>query len=138
LENYDSSYALANSASKIIQAADYVTDTLSDVGQDEDKFGKDFKLTLYFAAPKESEAIGLSLCRELVNVCNKTGFNNFELKMRLGDAKEKQPRWDKAFIDKELTPLAGSIKKVYVCGAPVMNEMFDRALEELAPKLKLS
>ena len=57
--------------------------------------------------------------------------------MRLSDAKEKQPRWDKAFIEKELTPLAGNIKKVYVCGAPALNETFDRAFEELAPKLKV-
>ena len=101
-------------------------------------FGKDFKLTLYFAVAKESEAIGLKLCRELERVCEKTGINNFELKMRLSDAKEKQPRWERAFIEKELTPLAGSINKIYVCGAPAMNEVFDRALEDLCPKLKMS
>lgn len=80
----------------------------------------------------------MSLCRELVSVCQKTGIDNFELKLRLSDSQEKQPRWDKAFIEAELTPLAGSMKKVYVCGAPAMNEIFDRSLEQLAPKLKLA
>jgi hypothetical protein len=66
------------------------------------------------------------------------GLNNFDLKLRLGDSKEKQPRWDNDFIETNLVPLAGSIKKIFVCGAPSMNETFDRAFEDLLGDLKLS
>jgi hypothetical protein len=52
--------------------------------------------------------------------------------MRVGGQNKKAaPRWDKNFILEQLSPLAGSISKVFVCGAPAMNEVFDRAFEEI-------
>jgi hypothetical protein len=41
---------------------------------------------------------------------------------------------------KELTQLSkeGGIAKVFVCGAPIMNQTFDMAFEEIASKLNLS
>jgi hypothetical protein len=42
------------------------------------------------------------------------------------------------FIEKELTQFRTKINKVFVCGAPTMNEVFDKAFEELAEPLGLS
>jgi len=55
--------------------------------------------------------------------------------MRLGDSKEKGPRWNAEFLVNELSPLKGSVNKVIVCGSPVMNEIFDRAFEDLVKDL---
>ena len=35
-------------------------------------------------------------------------------------------------------PLSGKISKIYVCGSPLMNEIFDRAFETLANELSIS
>lgn len=35
-------------------------------------------------------------------------------------------------------PIAGTISKITVCGAPSMNEIFDRAFEVIAAKIKVS
>lgn len=37
----------------------------------ENTFGPNFKFTLYFAAPCEEQAIGLQLCRDYYDLCNK-------------------------------------------------------------------
>ena len=57
--------------------------------------------------------------------------------MRLGDSEQKQPRWDKDFIEKQLKPLKGEVSRVFVCGAPSMNETFDQAFEKLHEELGL-
>jgi len=31
-----------------------------------------------------------------------------------------------------MMPFAGSISKIFVCGAPSMNEVFDKAFEDLS------
>jgi NAD(P)H-flavin reductase len=62
---------------------------------------------------------------------------NFTLIVRLGNALPKPHRWDKSFIREELVPFKGKIDRVYVCGAPQMNETFDRAFEELVGELEL-
>jgi len=59
--------------------------------------GPDFKLTLYFTAPSEAEAIGIELLRKLQALTLKTGV--FDLRLRLGDSTEKQARWDEKFIE---------------------------------------
>ena len=63
------------------------------------------------------------------------GFDWFELHVRLGT--DKAPRWDHSFIEGQLMPLKGKIRKLYVCGAPSMNEVFDRPLETLAAQVDL-
>ena len=103
-----------------------------------DVFGQNFKLSLYFTAPSEDQSIGIELCQKLLAVTEKLGHKNFDLKLRLSDAKEKQPRWDQTFIHDQLMPLKGSISKIYVCGAPAMNETFDRAFEKLQKDLSVS
>ena len=45
----------------------------------------------------------------------------------LSQEKFNEQRWDENFIHQEITKLGGkNIKKVWVCGPPVMNETFDR------------
>ena len=60
--------------------------------------------------------------------------------MRLSETDDggpKMPRWTPKFIEDELVPQAGQIKKIWVCGPPVMNEMFDKTLGGLASKLQI-
>ena len=52
--------------------------------------------------------------------------------------KKKPPRWDESYIEKELTPHAGKLQKVWVCGPPILNETFDKALGKLANQLKIT
>ena len=62
-------------------------------------FGPEFKLTIYFAAPSRDEAIGIELLEHFQSVCEHLQLDDrFTLKMRLGDAKEKGPRWDESFL----------------------------------------
>lgn len=104
---------------------------------DEKPFAKDFQFTLYYAAPSAEEAIGIELLKHYQSICEKQGLTNFKLVLRLGDAIDKGPRWDQAYIEKELKPLAGQIRKLYACGAPSMNEIFDKALAPMISDLKL-
>lgn len=101
-----------------------------DLIHSEKEFGPNFKLTIYYAAQKEEEAIGIELLRKFKEVQVKCSLENFDLKLRLSDSKEKQPRWDKAFLENELKLLSGKIGKIVVCGSPIMNETFDRAFED--------
>ena len=96
-------------------------------------FGSNFKFTLYFAAPSEEQAIGIKLCQEVYALTQKLGLKSFELVLRLSNAAEKQPRWEKDYIAAQIKQIeaAGAIKKIFVCGAPSMNETFDRAFEDL-------
>lgn len=99
-------------------------------------FGPNFKLTLYFAAGSRDEAIGIELLEKFQQVCAHLKIEHmFSLKMRLGDSKEKGPRWDADFLEKELSPLKGNVNKVIVCGSPLMNEIFDRAFEDKMKEL---
>ena len=59
----------------------------------------------------------------------KLGFDNFTAHVRLSETNGvKSPRWTPAYINDMLMPHAGTIKKVWVCGPPVLNEMFDKTL----------
>ena len=97
------------------------------------KFGKDFKFTLFYTAPGEAEAIGIELCKALYECTQKMGLTNFDLKLRL----QGGPRWDYDFIEEEMSKL-GNAKRVFVCGAPSMNEVFDRAFEQLSAKTSVN
>ena len=43
--------------------------------------------------------------------------------------------WDEKFVEDNLTPHAGKIRKVWVSGPPGMNETLDKSLEKLGDKL---
>ena len=49
----------------------------------------------------------------------------------------KLPRWTPQYIEDELQPLAGRIKRVWVVGPPVVNEMFDKTLALIGHKIQL-
>ena len=63
----------------------------------------------------------------------------FRVFFRFGDAKPKDPRWDKAFIKQTLeTYEPEGISKIWVCGPPLLEEQFDMALSQLAPSFGLN
>lgn len=90
---------------------------------------QNFRFILFMSFQSRDEACGLDLCLGLQQLCDKYGFSNFDLRLRFSDRKD--PRWDEPFIDAELSSLGKTlpIKKIWVCGPPIMNEIFDRALE---------
>ena len=105
--------------------------------ESEKPFADDFSFMLYYAAPSMTEAIGVELCQHFEKVCSKAGYEKFKFVLRLSDSTDKGPRWDKDFLEKELKPLAGKIRKIFACGAPSMNETFDRALGPMIKDLQL-
>lgn len=65
-------------------------------------------------------------------------MSNFKAIVRLSITDgPKLPRWTPHYIESELLPLAGKMRRVWVCGPPAINEMFDKTLELLGPKLQL-
>ena len=100
-------------------------------------FGENFCLSFYFAAPTREDAIGLKMCEDLQTLCEKLDKKNFKFNLRLSDASVKAPRWEKDFISKTLSAITG-LKKVFVCGAPAMNETFDRTFEAIKGDLGLT
>jgi NAD(P)H-flavin reductase len=74
---------------------------------------------------------------------NKTkGLHNYFLHVRMSDKSTK--RWDASAITDMLKEVElesnGEIAKVYVCGPPPMNELFDKELLEhiSADKIEIS
>ena len=110
-----------------------------------------FQFHLYVAFLDGDSTIGLELCETLERVNAKLAKleegqlkglkDQFKLTIRLSCdifAKEKPKRWDHNYIEHELTPLAGQIRKIWVCGPPIMNQTFDKALGKMKEKLKIS
>ena len=84
----------------------------------------DFEFHLYVAFQDADQSIGLQLCEGLERINERLKYNNFKLTIRLSEdiyAKKKPPRWDEKYIETELTPHAGKLKKVWVCGPPILN-----------------
>ena len=55
--------------------------------------------------------------------------------MRYSDKDKK--RWDRGFLKEQLESYE-DIHKIWVCGPPVMNQLFDLLLAEMGPKHKIS
>ena len=81
-----------------------------------DFFKPGFKLHLYVAFQNRAQAIGLDLIEALEQVNRNLGLDNFKVTVRLSetDGGPKMPRWTPDFIEKELVPMAGQIKKICV------------------------
>ena len=76
----------------------------------------------------------------MVKINQKLGLNNFKLTVRLSEVPKGEPpaeRWSAEYIEKEMFQYVDTLKKIWVCGPPLMNETFDRTLEKLLFKLKL-
>ena len=95
-------------------------------------FGPEFKFILYASFESEEEAIGL----QLLTAANDALGDRFELKLRLSNNNQfaRTSRWDSRYLDDELEKLKEEPVKIWVCGTPVMNQVFERAREELKEK----
>lgn len=89
--------------------------------------GSTFKFILYVACESKQEGIGYELLEGLQEVTKKRGLKNFELIVRLSGSGS---RWDADYISRQLS-IHEHLEKVWVCGPPAMNELFDRTFETL-------
>ena len=84
---------------------------------------------MYVSFQSREDSLGMELITALESYCKRRNLHNFELYQRFSKEKINPGRWDNAFIEQELKKgNPNEIKKVFVCGPPVMNETFDRAL----------
>ena len=87
--------------------------------------------------PSMDTEIGLNICEALQKVNRKLGETNFKLTVRISKRWDgiRGTVWDEKFVKDNLSPYAGSIKKVWISGPPGMNENLDKAFEKLSDKL---
>ncbi len=108
-------------------------------GYDSDRLNKQtFKFVLYGTFAKREEVPGVDMIEGLLELTQKQNLGNFEFIVRYSS--QGGPRWDEEFIERQVeihhkaSQDSGGIKKIWVCGPPVMNELFDRTLDRVAPK----
>lgn len=89
------------------------------------QIGDDFKFTYYVTYFNEEQSCGLRLLRLLKEFNSK----HFDLVIRLSS--QRSPRWDEKWIAGILPP---TCEKLWICGTPVMNDVFESAFHVLAPK----
>lgn len=95
-----------------------------------------FKFHLYCSFQSRDQAIGLDLIEALVDLNKALGLDNFEATVRLSVTDgPKLPRWTPQYVESELS--GKTLSKVWVCGPPAVNEMFDKTLGDLKDKLGL-
>lgn len=93
---------------------------------------KKFKFILFASFQSRYDAVGIEMMEGLEKICLLKGIKNFELVLRFSD--KNAPRWDPNFIDRQLKNFSTqNLKRIWVCGPPAMNEVFDRTLEKIAP-----
>lgn len=93
--------------------------------------GSTFKFVLYASFPSREEAIGLELLEGLAEIAKGRGLMNFHLELRFSNS-GVATRWDREFIMRNIDIWnKEGLKKAYVCGPPVMNELFDRTIDSL-------
>ena len=99
--------------------------------------GKSFKFVLYASFPSRKDIVGLDLLEGLRDVTKGMGLSNFHLELRFGN-EARGSRWDREFIMRtvEIWKKEG-LTKAYVCGPPVMNELFDRTIDSLIQQRQL-
>ena len=77
-----------------------------------------FKLVVYASFHTRAEALGI----ELLESANP----RLQVHMRIkSEIKGSQERWDESFVRKQIAAWE-SATKIFVCGPPSMNEVFDR------------
>ena len=97
---------------------------------------KDFKLVFFASFQNREQAISLELLDGLAKLSDSF---KFELRISL----ENQPRWDVKFIKHKIAEYkkslkAESIQKFWVCGPPLMEELFEGYLEEVCRDEKMN
>ena len=58
-----------------------------------------------------------------------TNNKNFEYRPRFSD--EKQIRWTDDYITNQIQSHSTNLKRVWVCGPPMMNENFDKLFSKI-------
>jgi len=99
------------------------------MGEMDDKeasqIGEDFKFTYYVTYFNEEQSCGLKMLRLLKELNSK----HFDLVVRLSS--QRSPRWDQKYL---ANCLPSTCEKLWICGTPVMNDVFENAFHHLAPK----
>ena len=102
----------------------------------------------------EEEAIALPVLQKLQDVTKDEQPRRFYLQVRHGSPDDGFSRplsrrkssveseaadsyWDEAFLEQELEPNQSLVKKVYVCGPPLMVQKLDEALEKVFVNLEI-
>lgn len=103
-------------------------------------YDDDFKFIFYISHQNLNETMGMDLCYKLYELNKKLKLNNFEVVVRLSEGRDgiygkKQERWALKVIKEQLNPHSGHLSKVYVCGPPAFNQVFDVSLESLRQEL---
>ena len=89
------------------------------------KLEDDFKFTFYVTYFNRNQSCGL----RLLELLQQLKSMHFELVLRLSDQKSR--RWDKGFLEERLP---ATCEKLWICGTPMMNEVFEKAFHNLAPQ----
>ena len=90
-----------------------------------------FHFHLYVSFPRRSDSVALELFEALDALCKRENKACFTLYVRLSQERQNPERWNEDFIRREITQIGGkNIKRVWVCGPPVMNETFDRVFSD--------
>lgn len=99
----------------------------------------DFTFLFYVSMLSMDSEIGLNICEALQKVNKKLGETNFKLTVRISKRWDgfRGEVWDEKFVDEQLSPHAGKIRKVWISGPPGMNESLDKAFDKLAEKLEI-
>lgn len=91
-----------------------------------------FKFIFFVSFESEAESIALELLEAFDSFCKRFGYLSFELTVRLKQERRSTRLWDKDFIREEIEKLdISEIQRIWVCGPPAMNELFDKAFQEL-------
>ena len=100
----------------------------------------DFVFLFYVSMLSMDSEIGLSICEALQKVNRKLGETNFKLTVRISKRWDgtRGDVWDQKFVEDNLTPYAGKIRKVWISGPPIMNISLDKSFENLNDILKVS
>lgn len=99
---------------------------------------------LFASFQSRGDAIALPLLEGLAKLVNAKGVpQRFKLVLRLSSANKSAPvhparRWDSNFIKEQLETYSKSgISQIWVCGPPLLEEVFDKSLSSLAPVYNL-
>ena len=92
-----------------------------------------FQFKLYTSFSGERDRIGLDLCDALEALCKKMEKPDlFSFEDREYNQPKKSSRWNEEFYQKILSDAGNtSAKKVWMCGTPIMQEVFDKESQKI-------
>ena len=94
-------------------------------------------MKMYAAFPSKAEGVAYDLMEALSDYCRRKNSKTFELIPRLSKEKINPKRWDIPWVESTLLSYpAAEVQRMWVCGPPVMNETFDRALMNMRKTLR--